>query len=38
MKIKVGVSKKHVHLTEKTFHKLFSEANLEVRNYLKQPG
>ena len=38
MKIKVGVSKKRVHLTEETFHKLFNEVNLEVRNYLKQPG
>ncbi len=39
MKIGVGVSNHHVHLTENTFKKLFGEeAVLECRNALNQPG
>lgn len=37
--IPVGVSNRHVHLTEKTFKKLFGlDANLEVMRLLYQPG
>jgi len=38
MKIVVGISKKHVHLTEKTFKILFGNRKLPVRNKLRQPG
>ena len=34
MKAKVGVSRRHVHLTKETFNKLFGDIQLEVRNYL----
>ncbi|MBQ9011082.1 MAG: phosphate propanoyltransferase [Bacilli bacterium] len=36
MKIKVGVSNRHVHLTEEIYNKLFDEE-LEVLRYLDQP-
>lgn len=38
MKIDVGVSKNHVHLTEKVFIKLFGNKPLIKRNDLSQPG
>lgn len=38
MKITLGVSKRHVHLTRETLIKLFGVEELEVRNYLNQPG
>lgn len=38
MKIPIGVSRRHVHLTQETFKKLFNEETLEVRNYINQPG
>lgn len=37
MKISVGVSNRHMHLTEETFKKICNE-NLEVRNKLNQPN
>ena len=39
MKVVLGVSNRHVHLTKEVFEKLFGEnAHLEVRNNLGQPG
>lgn len=38
MKITVGVSKRHVHLTRETLIKLFGVDELEVRNNINQPG
>jgi len=38
MKVNVGVSKKHVHLKEETFKKIFGDIELEVRNPLNQVG
>ncbi len=38
MKVPVGVSKKHVHLTKDVCIKLFGSDELPVRNYLNQPG
>lgn len=38
MKIKVGVSKRHVHLCKKTCKELFGTTELPIRNELKQPG
>ena len=38
MKIPIGVSKRHVHLTKETLVKLFGIENLKVRNYINQPG
>ncbi len=37
MKVVLGVSNRHVHLTKETYSKLFKEP-LEVVKYLKQPG
>ena len=37
MKIKVGVSLRHVHLKEDDYKELFDES-LSVKNYLNQPG
>ena len=37
MKVPVKVSKRHVHLTEVTYKKLFGNRPLEVRNYLGNP-
>ena len=38
MKIKIGVSNRHVHLTKEDVNILFGEGyNLTVRNYLDQP-
>ncbi len=37
MKVLIGVSKKHVHLTEEVCTKLFGSSELPVRNYLNQP-
>ncbi len=36
--INVGVSNRHVHLTENDFSKLFGNKKLEVAKYLNQPG
>jgi len=38
MKAVVGISKRHIHITEETFKKLFGDIELEVRNYIGQPG
>lgn len=38
MKIKVGVSNRHVHLTRDTYRFLFGSDELSVRNYLNQIG
>ena len=37
MKVKVGISFRHVHLTEEDYEELFDEE-LKIRNYLGQPG
>lgn len=38
MKVTVGVSNRHVHLTRKTYEYLFSKSELEKRNDLNQIG
>ena len=38
MKVLVGVSNHHVHLTKDDYLKLFGKNELTVRNLLKQPG
>ncbi|MDD4795427.1 MAG: PduL/EutD family phosphate acyltransferase [Bacilli bacterium] len=38
MIIPVGISKRHIHLTKETFKELFGFDEMEVRNYLNQPG
>lgn len=38
MKVPVGVSNRHVHLTEETFYRLFGTRELEKRNDLHQIG
>ena len=37
MKVKVGVSRRHVHLTKEDYNKIFDEE-ITVKEYLKQPG
>ncbi len=37
MKVSVGVSARHVHLTKDVYMKLFGNDNLEVMRYLDQP-
>ena len=38
VKVLLGVSNRHVHLTEETYKKLFGEEKLEVVKELRQPG
>lgn len=38
MTVKVGVSNRHVHLTEETYKKLFGDETFSKRNDLVQPG
>ena len=38
VKVILGVSNRHVHLTEETYKKLFGEEKLEVVKKLRQPG
>lgn len=38
VEVKVGVSKKHVHLTEELWNALFPNKEMEKRNDLSQPG
>ena len=37
MKVTVGISNRHIHLTDEDFKILFGNTKLEVRNYLNQP-
>ena len=36
MNIPVGISNRHVHLTEEVWKKLFGDEGITVRNYLNQ--
>ena len=38
MKVNVGISNHHVHLTENDFKILFGDSELTIRNWLNQPG
>lgn len=38
MKVKLGISNRHVHLTEENYKKLFGDEPLNVVRYLNQPG
>jgi len=38
MKAVIGISKRHLHITEETFKNIFGDVELEVRNYIGQPG
>lgn len=38
MNCTVGVSNRHVHLSEEVWNRLFGNEVIEVRNYLNQPG
>lgn len=38
MKVKVGVSNKHVHLTKDTYVKLFENDDIKAKRYLNQIG
>lgn len=38
MKVKVGISNKHVHLTKEKYKELFENEPLNVVRYLNQPG
>jgi propanediol utilization protein len=38
MKVKVGISNRHIHLTKEDFNLLFGNIELEKRNDLTQPG
>ena len=38
MKVVVGVSNRHVHVTKNAWNKLFGDKEMEVRNFLNQPG
>ena len=38
MNIPVGISNRHVHLTEEVWKKLFGDEEITARNYLNQPG
>ena len=38
MNVIVGISNRHVHLTEEDYKLLFGDTPFEVRNELKQPG
>lgn len=38
MEVMIGVSNRHVHLTEMDFKKLFGTSSLEVLREIKQPG
>ena len=38
MKVSVGVSNHHVHLTKDDYEKLFEKSELSIRNKLNQPG
>ena len=38
MQVRVGISKRHVHLTEDVYNKLFGDEKITVRNVLSQIG
>ena len=38
MEINIGVSNRHVHLTNETWKELFGDEEIQVRNYISQPG
>ena len=38
MKIPVGVSARHLHLTKQTFKKIFNQEDLTIKVPIKQPG
>lgn len=38
MKIRVGISNRHIHLTKKDYKTLFKKDKLEIKNELYQPG
>ena len=38
MQVIVGISKRHIHLTEDTYIKLFGDNNISIRNKLNQKG
>lgn len=38
MKVKLGISNRHIHLTEENYKKLFGDEPLNVVRYLNQPG
>lgn len=38
LKINVGISNRHIHLTEADFKKLFNDKKMEVVKYINQPG
>lgn len=38
MNIPVGISNRHVHLTEDVWKEIFGDEEITVRNYLNQPG
>ena len=38
MKIRIGVSNRHIHLKKEDFVKLFGNDNLEIDKELYQPG
>lgn len=38
MKIRVGISNRHIHLTKKDYKILFKRNKLEIKNELYQPG
>ncbi len=38
MNIPVGISNRHVHLTEAVWKEIFGDEEITVRNYLNQPG
>ena len=38
MKINVGISNRHVHLSNEDYNILFKDIKMEVRNTLNQPN
>jgi putative phosphotransacetylase len=38
LRVEVGVSKRHVHLTKEVYEKLFGKKTIEIRNPIGQPG
>lgn len=38
MNVVIGVSNRHVHVTKNVWNKLFGDKEMEVRNFLNQPG